>query len=400
MRILHVNHSANPVGGGPIEAIKQSARVLGQIGHSVELLCLDSPGDPWLADCGFPAHAVGPSSNGYGYSSKLIPWLNSHSQDYDAVVINGLWQYSGLGTWRALRRTKQPYFVFPHGMLDPWFKKRYPLKHLKKWLYWPWAEYRVLRDSAAVLFTCEEERIQARKSFWLYKCREIVVNFGTAAPTGDPESQRSIFIDRFPELRELRLLLFLGRIHEKKGCLELVEAFRNVLGSQQTSELHLVIAGPDDNDYARIVKQTAERLNLSSRITWTGMLSGELKWGAFRAAEAFVLPSYQENFGIAVAEALACSLPVLISNNVNIYREIEVDEAGLVEDPGPAGTTRLLQRWLNLDTETKCSMRSSALRCFEKRFEIARAALSLIKVFESVTATANSTNRRTFDAVS
>ena len=79
--------------------------------------------------------------------------------------------------WLALESLRKQgfhtpaYFVFTHGMLDPWFKRTYPLKHLKKWLYWPWAEYRVLRDAQAVLFTCEEERILARQSFWLYKCK-------------------------------------------------------------------------------------------------------------------------------------------------------------------------------------------------------------------------------------
>ena len=78
-------------------------------------------------------------------------------------------------------------------MLDPWFKKQYPLKHLKKWMYWPWAEYRVLRDAQAVLFTCEEERVLARESFWLYRCNEVVVSYGTAKPKGDPEVELQEF---------------------------------------------------------------------------------------------------------------------------------------------------------------------------------------------------------------
>ena len=94
-----------------------------------------------------------------------------------------------------------PYFVFPHGMLDPWFKRTYPLKHLKKLLYWPWAEYRVLRDAAAVLFTSEEERRLARESFWPYRCNEVVVNYGTAAPEIDLASAREDFFGSFPQLR-------------------------------------------------------------------------------------------------------------------------------------------------------------------------------------------------------
>jgi glycosyltransferase involved in cell wall biosynthesis len=118
-----------------------------------------------------------------------------------------------------------PYFVFTHGMLDPWFKRHYPLKHLKKWLYWPWGEYRVLRDARALMFTCEEERRLARESFWLYKANECVTNYGTARPEGDSEKQREAFLSEFPELRGKRVLLFLGRIHEKKGCDILIQSF-------------------------------------------------------------------------------------------------------------------------------------------------------------------------------
>jgi glycosyltransferase involved in cell wall biosynthesis len=402
VKILHINHSANPAGGGPIEAIKQSARVLQECGHSIELLCLDSPNEPWLSGLALPTHAVGPSSPGYGYTPKLTQWLRENRHAYDAIIVNGLWQYGGFGTWRALRNTKQPYFVFPHGMLDPWFKKRYPLKHLKKWLYWRWAEYRVLRDAAAVLFTCEEERIQARQSFSPYRCNEVVVNFGTASPLGDADSQRSLFLERFPKLRGRRILLFLGRIHEKKGCLELIEAFQRALREQTelTGDLHLIMAGPADSEYARHVKSIAEQRELSGRITWTGMLSGDLKWGAFRAADAFVLPSYQENFGIAVAESLACGVPVLISNKVNIYREIAEGGAGLIEDAGLPGAVRLLQRWAALDSESKQSMRSAARRCFERRYEIRCAADSLIQVLESVGKTASSSHGHIVEAIS
>src|SRR5213076_1488953 len=114
------------------------------------------------------------------------------------------------------------------GMLDPWFKRTYPLKHLKKWIYWPWADYRVLRDARAVLFTTEEERLLARQSFWLYRCREAVVDYGTAGPTGDAARQRESFRSAFPMLRDTRNLLFLSRLHPKQGCDTLLAAFARV----------------------------------------------------------------------------------------------------------------------------------------------------------------------------
>ncbi len=113
------------------------------------------------------------------------------------------------------------------------------------------------------------------------------------------------------------------------------------------------------------------------------MLDGDVKWGAFRRAAAFVLPSHQENFGIAVAEALACRVPVLISDKVNIWREIEADGAGLVEADDLAGTQRLLKRWAMLGEEDRGRMAERAEACFRKRFDVSRNARELISLLTS-----------------
>ena len=182
MKILVVIPSLDPRSGGPAEAVEKRSLRLQQLGHSTEVVTLDDPRDSFLRGYPLPFHALGPSRGGYRYNPRLVPWLRSHAHEYDAVVVEGIWQYASFGTWRALRRSNVPYFVFVHGMLDPWFKRQYPLKHLKKWLYWPWAEYRVLRDARRVLFTTEPELQLARRSFWLYRVNEQLVSFGTRAP--------------------------------------------------------------------------------------------------------------------------------------------------------------------------------------------------------------------------
>ena len=381
MRILRSIRSINPAGGGPIEGIKQVARVHSAAGHETEIVSLDAPDDPWVKECPVKVHAMGPVRSGYGYAAKFAPWLAEHRREYDAVIVSGLWQYSGFGVWRALRGTDTPYFVFPHGMLDPWFKRADPLKHLKKWLYWPWADYRMLRDARAVLFTSEEECRAARESFWLYRCNEVVVNYGIAAPTGDADAQKQAILQRFPELAGKRAFVFLSRIHEKKGCDLLIRAFAKIASSDES--LRLVFAGPDQTGWAGELRAIAQQLGIADRIVWTGMLTGDLKWGMLRLAEAFVLPSHQENFGIAVAEALAVGTPVLISNKVNIWREIEKDRAGLVDEDDEPGTTRLLQKWLGLSVEEKEAMRKIARQCFQSRFEVTRAAEAIIETIQA-----------------
>lgn len=380
MKILHVISSMDPRGGGPVEGIRNIGHELVRQGHSAEVVCLDSAAEPFHALYAGVVHGLGKSWGSYAYNRILVTWLKENSGNYDAVIVNGLWQYPGFGTWRALAGSRIPYFVFTHGMLDPWFKRSYPLKHLKKWMYWPWAEYRVLRDAKAVIFTCEEERLLAGQSFWLYRCQEEVISYGTSAPPADSFALTEHFFSLHPDLRGKRLMLYLSRIHKKKGCDILVEAFAAVAPTDPG--LHLVMAGPDQTGWVAELKEQAERLGIAHRITWAGMLQGDDKWGAFYAADVFCLPSHQENFGIVVAEALACGKPVLISNKVNIWREIIASGAGIVRDDSVKGTIEGLQQWLAFTPDAKQAMGDSALQCFNANFRIDRVAASLIRVLK------------------
>jgi glycosyltransferase involved in cell wall biosynthesis len=388
LKILQLVHTLDPSVGGVAAAVLALSRGLARRGHKLDVVVLDEPdvvaavADRGPAD-NITVHALGSGLTSYRYSRTLRPWLRQHGGDYDRVIVNGIWQYLSFAAWRRYAGSSVPYYVFPHGMLDPWFKETFPLKHLKKWLYWPWAEYRVLRDAAAVIFTAEEERFQARKSFWLYRCREKVSPLGVEAPPISSNA-KSEFLSRYPQLQNSRNFLFLGRLHPKKGCDILLEAFARFRSNDSIS---LILAGPDQVGWESDLRRQVTRLNLTNRVVFTGMLEGSMKQGAFANAEAFVLPSHQENFGISVVEALAVSVPVLISNRVNIWREIEADRAGYVESDDLAGTTRLLQRWIDTAPAEREMIRQNARRCFEQRFEINRAVDSLLQILnETLTA--------------
>jgi glycosyltransferase involved in cell wall biosynthesis len=378
MNILQVVSSLDPVSGGITEGVKQSGTCLTAAGHRVEIASLDRPDAMYLKEYPLPVYALGPTTLSYGFSKRLTPWLRSNHRRYDVVVVNGLWQFHSFATWRTLHKSDTPYVLFPHGMLDPWFKRQYPLKHAKKWLYWPWADYRVVRDARAVLFTSEEERLLARQSFWLYRCNEVVVNYGTASPTGDPHGEQQEFFGRYPELRGKKLALFMGRLHPKKGCDLLIEAFARTFS--QNGEWSLVMAGPDQVGWESKLRRFAEQFGIASRITWAGMLGGAAKWGALRAAEMLVLPSHQENFGVVVAEALAVGTPTLISDKVNIWREIQAYDAGIVADDTLDGTCELFEKYLRVDEEDRLSMRRYARECFEQRFEVQKSTATLCRV--------------------
>lgn len=389
MKLLHVISSVDRRFGGPIEGVLQRGLRLREMGHEVEVASCDDPGAAHVDAFPLPVHALGPPRRGrYSYAASLRPWLRAHAAGFDAVVVNGLWQYHSFAAWQVMRELGRPYVIFTHGMLDPWFNRTYPLKRLKKLAYWRFAEYRVLRDAAAVLFTSEDERLLARQSFRPYRARERVVSYGTRLPPQDADRLRESFLAGHPELRGKRVLLFLGRLHVKKGCDLIIDAFAQV--AVQEPRLHLLMAGPDQTGLVADLKARAQALGVADRITWPGMLAGDAKWGAFYASEAFMLPSHQENFGISVAEALGCGLPVLVSNKVNIWREVVAAQAGLVGEDSAAGTLDTLRAWLAMSQDDRAAMTRRTRPLFDEQFSVDRMATALIDVISDLKAAPHS----------
>jgi glycosyltransferase involved in cell wall biosynthesis len=273
----------------------------------------------------------------------------------------------------AARRAGVPYFVFIHGALDPWFRQNYPLKHLKKALYWKLAEHRVVRDAARVLFTTAEEMTLANRAFTPWQCRAAVTGYGVARPELSADFDRRLWIDTltgaYPRLAGRDYILFLSRVHEKKGIDLLMRAFATA--KPLLPGTALVIAGPAERNTMDALARIARESGIEDDVVWTGPLYKDDKWNTIRAAEACVLPSHQENFGISVVEALACGVPVLVSNKVNIWREIEAANAGLVADDTVAGATKLLTAWAGKTTEQKREMQCNARTCFARNFDIA-----------------------------
>ena len=381
LHILHIVQSVNPKHGGPIEGIKQQAQEHTHFGHSTEIASLDSPKCTFLDFTGTKVYPLALKIYDRVFPISLYKWLVDNHYSYDTVIINGIWGFHLLACWLALHNTGKPYFIFSHGMLDPWFNRTFPLKRLKKWLVWPWAIYPALKDADAVFFTCDQEKLLARKSFWLYDCNEVVINYGTGGvPNPQADYTVSFFRDH-PQLVSKKLFLFLGRVHPKKGPDLLLNAIAILQkeGYWDPTEMTLVLAGPNDNPYASQLVRLAEKLNISESIYWTGMITGDQKWGVFQAAEAFVLPSHQENFGISVVEALSCGIPVLISASVNIAPEIEKDGAGLIDQDNVDGTARLFRRWFSLNQKEKAEMRRKASLSFKQRFHISKTSRSITK---------------------
>lgn len=380
MKILHVVVSLNPIYGGQPEVVKQLITSLSELGHQTEIVTLDGYIYNFPTNDQISIHSLAPSYGKYSLNFKLIPWLNKNARNFDCVICHGIWQFQSYGTWLASRIKRFPYFVYVHGALDPWFKTTYPIKHLKKWLYWPWAEYLVLKDANGVLFTSAGEKIQAAKSFKLYKANGLVVNAGIKAPDVDPNQAKKAFLRTFPELEGKQSLFFMGRIHPIKGCDNLIKVFSEF--ALVNPQLHLVMAGPDVIGWKSSLQILAKEQNIGDRITWAGMIEGDIKWGAIYNSECLVLPSHTENFGMVVAEALACSVPVILSNKVNIWKDIEDEKAGFVADDTLEGLRDSFQKWITLDAQERKIMKERARKCFDHHFEINVNSQKLIELIQ------------------
>jgi glycosyltransferase involved in cell wall biosynthesis len=382
VRILHVINSIDPASGGPAEGLRQLSHIYHAGGHDVNIATLDAPDIVEGYNFPAPVFGLGPSKGIYGYTNRAVPWLKEHIPAFDIVFLNCIWQYNALAAYRVLAKVDIPYGVFTHGMLDPYFKKAFPLKHIKKSIYWHLFLQPVLANANAVLFTCEEEKILARQSFGRYKARERVLNYGIFGPDLDLANAAAEFLDKWPKLRGKRLAISMGRLHPKKGLDILIEAFAASLA--QHPEWELVIAGPDQVGQQSALQALAAQLGVAEKITWTGMIGGELKWGALAASDVFVLPSHQENFGIVVAEALACKLPVILSDKVNIWREISSHQAGLVCQDSVASTKAALRQWASFSEDEVTTMRARAWKCFDDCFNYNMIAGKVLEVTETI----------------
>jgi glycosyltransferase involved in cell wall biosynthesis len=186
-------------------------------------------------------------------------------------------------------------------------------------------------------------------------------------------------------MRGRRFILYLGRIHRKKGCDLLIESF--VKHAALDPALHLLMAGPvsgpDQQAWSTGLKEIVAQAGLAGRVHWPGMLNGDVKWGSFFASEVFILPSHQENFGMAVAEAMACGRAVLLADKVNIAPEIAADGAGLMEPDTQAGTDNLLRKWIAMPAPARRAMEAQAVATFDARYDMRKNAETINRVFET-----------------
>lgn len=395
MKILHVIPSMNPKHGGPAQGIRNYEYGLKDKDVERYIVCfdeLDSAKD-WLAG-NLKVISLGSVNNWWQYHSKLKSWLYENSSVYDTIIINGLWLYHSYATIKTINKLKSEgkttpkVFIMPHGMLDPWFQKHKSrrLKGIRNSIYWHLFEKKVINDADGLLFTCQDELELAKATFNGYNPKKTInIGYGIAPPPTYTEEMKFSFEEQFPLSKTKPYLLFLSRIHPKKGIDLLLEAYNQIFESNKKYSMplpELVIAGPGiDTAYGKdLLKKVNKSVILKEYVHFVGMVSGDSKWGALYGCEAFLLPSHQENFGIAVTEALACGKPVLISNQVNIWKEIDSVGAGIINEDTIEGTIKSLEKFLSMSKTDLDKMRKQAFLVYNQFFDVKTASNKLIEV--------------------
>jgi glycosyltransferase involved in cell wall biosynthesis len=322
VRILHVVPGISPKYGGPINI---PGLLRGLIRHGVETTLLTTDNDPdgrldvpldvpVLRD-GVPHvfHHVWPVASRFGFAPSLVSTLKRTIPSYDLVHIHWLYNFACMAAARAAVAAGVPFVVQPRASLDPHMQKK---NEFVKRMYLATIGRPLLTRAAAVVFTAEEERELASYS---PRRPEWVIPNGLDLAAYERLPPRGTFRAAFAAL-DGPFLLFLGRISRQKGLDLLLPAFQRLLRTRP--DLQLVLAGPDHEGYAAEVRTLAQVLGVADRILFPGLITGDLKLAAFVDADLFVLPSYAENFGGVIIEALACGLPVVISDQVNIHRQL------------------------------------------------------------------------------
>jgi len=313
----------------------------------------------------------------WGFSSSLAQALRSSIREYDIVHIHSLYLFHGMVAAHYCRKHGIPYVVRPHGTLHPYIYRRHRLrKSVMELLF----ERRNIKRAAAIHFATEEEK-NLSEPYTYDLTPSFVVPNGLDLTDYENLPDEGTFRARYPETGEKKIILFFSRVNFVKGLDILVRAFARV--ARLRDDVHLVIAGPDNEGFGDKVRVWLKDEKVLHRATFTGMLLGDNKLAVFRDAQMFVLPSYSESFSISTVEAMACGLPVVVSDKVNVWREVEASGAGRVA-PCDAGrfAEAILDVLDSLEEAKRMGERGRAL--VKERFQWKSVALALEAAYQSI----------------
>jgi len=386
MKILHVIPSLSPRRGGPSFTLRAMARALAEAGLEIHIAATDDDGPDGrlrvplgqpLVEDGVTSWYFPRQTRFYTASWPLTQWLARHTGEYDLVHIHALFSYASMPAAFYAVRYNVPYLVRPLGTLN-----RYGMHQRRPWLKqlsFQLIERRIIEHATLIHYTSEQERKEAAELGVDHP--SVVIPNPVELPTAAQIQRKGRFRQQHPWLAERTLLLFLSRLDPKKGLDLLLPAFAQLKSTHP--DVALVIAGEGKAAFVTDLQKQARQLGIAADIVWTGFVAGGMKQAVLADADIFVLPSYSENFGNVVIEAMAHGLPVVISDQVGIYQEIVHHGSGLATRCNRDDVSLALHQ-LVANHELRQHMGTRGVSLASTRFSLQATTAQLIDLYTEV----------------
>ena len=385
MNVLHVTPSMSPQWGGPVAVVSELISALTDEGVHCEIATTRGHrvGDDPTAPPDVPIHVFDsslPARIWTSYSSAMVRFLGENISRFDLIHIHEIWHHAGYAAYKAARRNPIPFVITPHGELGEWHLRH---KAMKKRVYMTLILDRMLRSADALHAITPAE-----------KSRIVELGYDTPvtiAPNGIDPAQFDILpdpsdlLDRFPVLKGKRIILYLGRLNPTKGLDILARSFSRI--SHRSPDTVLLVAGPDEEGGRRQMESILRYEGVAEKVVFTGMLGGEDKMAVLALADLFVLPSYSEGFSIAVLEALASRLPVVITKACN-FPEVEEHGAGFVVESNEEALSGTIGKLLS-DPYLRASMGECGRKLVAERYTWQATASKIADLYRTLVARKN-----------
>lgn len=382
MKILHVIPSISRVHGGPSVAVETMTRGLAGAGAAVEVATTDDDGaghlnvplgEPVLR-AGVPHWFFRRQTQFYKFSLPLTMWLRQNIKNYDVVQLHALFTYSTMPAAYAAARAGVPYIVHPLGTLNPVGMNQYH-PGLKR-VSFPLLERRIIEGAAFVHYTSALEQAQAQAMG--VTRQSVVIPIGVPVDSTPNESHKIQLRELVPQFADRMVFLFLGRLDPIKGFDLLLPAFAGVCA--QSAGVGLILAGEGEPGYENVLRMECTRLGIARDVFFAGYVDGDVKRAFLRESDVFVLPSRSENQGVAVVEALAAGLPVLVTPGVGIAQEIAASGAGAVV-ARESGLLAAAMLQLQRNENARREMGAQGKRLAQEKFSVEAMTRALLNMY-------------------
>lgn len=385
IRVLHVIPAISQYYGGPVKAVLGMCRALNQAGVHADIASTDADVQGNLdIPLRMPFQMEGTTIycfrcsllRQYGFSPELTGWIRRNLRNYDLVHIHAFFSYVPVPLLYYAKKYNVPYIIRPSGELSPW-----PLKQsrMKKRLYLSLFGRHCLNTASALHLTSEDERTAARRL--APGTPSVVIPLGTDTFNEKEFPLRGGFRKKYPMLDHKKLIVFLSRLDHIKGLDRLLPAISAL--AMGRDNFTMVIAGSGEREYEAHVRDLVLAHGLQEKVIFTGFVQGQDKMDLLRDADVFVLPSYHENFGIAVIEAMAVGAPVVISNNVGIHYEVTEYGAGIVTSCESGEIAHALSRLLENESLRR-RMGENGRRLVWEKFTWGKIAVGLMELYKAI----------------